>query len=184
MSQFNYYGKWYWVLFLLWRQLLYLRGSPGARKREESDWWEVALKSPLELLMMIPTYTYKWLTYNLAFYFLLCFTSRENKESIGGVCTETEQMCPFFFSKCEWSRHTPLFTHCDKIEFCDQIFFTQKLSILIIVKIWFWRFFNSFFLSAGKKIREIVQRIFFVLTIFNNTFFVFHISASAKEKKF
>ena len=74
-----------------------LGGSPGARKREESDWWEVALKSPLELLMMIPTYTYKWLTYNLAFYFLLCFTSRENKESIGGVCTETEQMCPIFF---------------------------------------------------------------------------------------
>ena len=68
-----------------------------SEKEGESDWWEVALKSPLELLMMIPTYTYKWLTYNLAFYFLLCFTSRENKESIGGVCTETEQMCPIFF---------------------------------------------------------------------------------------
>ena len=102
-------------------------GSPRARMRE-SDWWEVALKSPLELLMLmiLPTYTYKWLTYNLAFYFLLCFTSREeNKESIGGVSTETEQMCPIFFKV--WKVDTPLsplFAHCDKIEFLRPKYFS------------------------------------------------------------
>ena len=171
------------ILFLLWRQLLYLGGSPGARKREESDWWEVALKSPLELLMMIPTYTYKWLTYNLAFYFLLCFTSRENKESIGGVCTETEQMCPIFFQSVNEVDTHPFLHTVTKLNFAIKYFSPQKLSILIIVKRWFWRFFNSFFLSAGKKFVKLCREYFsfWRFLIIHFSYFIFQLQQKKKN---